>query len=43
MVMGYSCKMYVEFTENEKMDALIGCHDRAFTYFNGVPEAVGCI
>jgi len=40
MVMGYSRKMYLEFTEDEKIDTLIGCHERAFQFFNGVPDTI---
>ncbi len=38
MVLGYSRMLYVEFTENERLDTLIGCHLRAFQYFGGRPE-----
>lgn len=40
MVMGYSRKMFVEFTEDEKIETLIGCHERALRYFGGVPETI---
>ena len=40
MVMGYSRKLYLEFTEDEKIDTLIGCHERAFQFFNGVPDTI---
>ena len=40
MVLGYSRTMYLEFTEDEKLDTLIGCHLRAFEYFGGRPEVV---
>jgi hypothetical protein len=40
MVLGYSRMMYVEFTEDEKLDTLIGCHLRAFAYFGGRPEVL---
>ncbi|WAH36835.1 IS21 family transposase [Alicyclobacillus dauci] len=36
MVLGYSRMMYLEFTENEKLETLMGCHVRAAAYFNGV-------
>lgn len=36
MILGYSRMMYLEFTENEKLETLIGCHLRAAAYFNGV-------
>jgi transposase len=40
MVLGYSRMMYVEFTEEVKLDTLIGCHLRAFEYFGGRSEVV---
>jgi transposase len=40
MVLGFSRKMYIEFTEDEKIQTLIGCHERAFQYFGGVPETI---
>lgn len=40
MVMGYSREMYLEFTEDEKIDTLIGCHERAFEFFKGVPDTI---
>lgn len=36
MVLGYSRMMYVEFTEDEKLDTLMGCHVRAMQYFGGI-------
>lgn len=38
MVLGYSRMMYVEFTENERLETLIGCHLRAMQYFGGRTE-----
>ncbi len=40
MVLGYSRKIYVEFTEDEKISTLTGCHERAFEYFGGVCETI---
>ncbi len=40
MVMGYSRAIYVEFVENEKLQTLIECHERAFNYFGGVPKTI---
>jgi transposase len=40
MVLGYSRLMYLEFTEDEKLDTLIGCHLRAFEYFGGCTEVM---
>lgn len=39
-ILGYSRTMYLEFTEDEKLDTLIGCHIRAFEYFGGRPEVM---
>jgi transposase len=38
MVLGYSRMMYVEFTENERLETLMGCHLRAMQYFGGRTE-----
>ncbi len=38
MVLGYSRTMYVEFTEDEKLETLMGCHTRAIDYFGGITE-----
>jgi transposase len=38
MVLGYSRMMYVEFTEDEKLETLMGCHTRAIEYFGGITE-----
>lgn len=40
MILGYSRMQYVEFTEDEKIDTLIGCHERAFEFFGGIPETI---
>ena len=40
MILGYSRNYYLEFTEDSKFDTLIGCHERAFAYFGGVPETI---
>lgn len=40
MILGYSRIKYVEFTEDEKIDTLIGCHERAFQFFGGVAETI---
>jgi hypothetical protein len=40
MVLGYSRMIYVEFTEDEKLDTFISCHLRVFEYFGGRPEVV---
>ncbi|WP_274654975.1 IS21 family transposase [Paenibacillus humicola] len=36
MVLGYSRALYVEFTEDSRLDTLMGCHSRAFEFFGGV-------
>nr|WP_232345193.1 DDE-type integrase/transposase/recombinase [Paenactinomyces guangxiensis] len=38
MVLGYSRMMYLEFTENERLETLMGCHVRAMEYFGGRTE-----
>ncbi|MFD2172301.1 IS21 family transposase [Tumebacillus lipolyticus] len=38
MVLGYSQMMYVEFTEDQRLETLIGCHERAMRYFGGITE-----
>lgn len=40
MIMGHSRNQYVEYTENERIDTLLGCHERAFAFFGGVPETI---
>jgi transposase len=37
---GYSRASYVEFVSNMKVAKLIGCHQRAFAAFGGVPRKV---
>ena len=38
--MGYSRASYVEFVSDMKVATLIGCHERAFAAFGGVPQRV---
>jgi len=38
--MGYSRASYVEFVSDMKVATLIGCHERAFAAFGGVPRKV---
>jgi transposase len=38
--LGYSRFSYVEFTDSEKVENLIACHQNAFDFFNGVPKVV---
>lgn len=40
MVLGHSRAMYLEFTEDERLDTLMGCHLRAMQYFGGRPETM---
>jgi transposase len=40
--LGYSRCAYVEFTDNERTETLIGCLERALVYFGGVPHHVLC-
>src|SRR6266581_384025 len=40
MVLAYSRKMYLEFTLAETLEHFLCCHQHAFEYFNGVPQAV---
>jgi transposase len=37
--LGWS-RTYVEFVIDERMETLLGCHERAFYFFGGVPRAV---
>ena len=38
MVMAFSRMIYIEFTRSEKFEEFIGCHERAFRFFGGVPK-----
>jgi transposase len=38
--LGWSRMAYVEFCDNERVETLIGCHERAFAAFGGVPTEV---
>lgn len=40
LVLGYSRTLYVEFTEDEKLPALILCHEHAFEWFGGLPDEI---
>jgi transposase len=40
MVLSYSRMGDVEFTTSMRQEILIGCHQRAFEYFGGVPETI---
>jgi transposase len=38
--LGWSRVAYVEFSDNEQVETLIACHERAFLAFGGVPKEV---
>lgn len=40
MVLCYSRMLYVEFTTLQTMEHFLGCHQRAFEFFGGVPARV---
>jgi transposase len=41
--LGWSRAAYVEFVSDERLETLLGCHERAFYFFGGVPREVLCI
>ena len=38
--LGWSRASYVEFVTDERLETLLGCHERAFYFFGGVPREV---
>jgi len=38
--LGWSRATYVEFVSDERLETLLGCHERAFYFFGGVPREV---
>jgi transposase len=38
MVLGYSRRMYVEFTRDQQVATLMACHEHAFDWFGGLTE-----
>ncbi len=40
MVLCYCRMMYVEFTVSQTMEHFLGCHQRAFEFFGGVPARI---
>jgi transposase len=38
MVLGYSRRLYVEFTHDQQLATLIACHQHAFDWFGGLTE-----
>ena len=42
MVLCYSRRLYVEFTLGQSQEWWLGCHQRAFEFFGGVPGEIWC-
>jgi len=42
MVLCYSRRLYVEFTLGQSQEWWLGCHQRAFEFFHGVPQEIWC-
>lgn len=40
IVLGYSRQMYIHFTTDMKIPTLIDCHQKAFEFFEGVPQTI---
>lgn len=40
MVLGYSRRLYVEFTPNQRVGTLLACHQHAFDWFGGLTEEI---
>ena len=40
MTLSWSRHLYVEFVFDQKIETWLGCHERAFAWFGGVPERV---
>jgi transposase len=38
--LGWSRAAYVEFVTDERLATLLGCHERAFYFFGGVPREI---
>lgn len=38
--LGHSRASFVEFVTDERLETLLDCHEKAFTYFGGVPKEV---
>jgi len=38
--LGWSRASYVEFVDDERLQTLLGCHERAFYFFGGVPREI---
>jgi transposase len=39
-ILGWSRATFIEFVTDERMETLLGCHERAFYYLGGVPREV---
>lgn len=40
MLLGYSRKPYIQFVRDMKSSTFLGCQNRAFEYFEGVPQTI---
>jgi Mu transposase-like protein/integrase-like protein len=40
MVLGYSRRLYVEFTHDQRLATLLACHQHAFDWFGGLTEEI---
>jgi len=40
MVLSWSRHQYAEIVTNQKVETWLGCHKRAFEFFNGVPKRI---
>jgi transposase len=40
MVLGYSRRLYVEFTRDQTLASLLACHQHAFDWFGGLTEEI---
>ena len=40
VILGWSRATFVEFGTDERMETLLGCHERAFYFFGGIPREV---
>jgi transposase len=40
MVLGYSRRLYVEFTRDQRVGTLLACHQHAFDWFGGLTEEI---
>jgi transposase len=40
MVLGYSRRLYAEFTRDQRLATRLACHQHAFDWFGGLTEAL---